>query len=232
MAYFYTGKFDRLIELARTEIGRSGDPLAFARTQLAFGFGFLGLTDEATAMADDAVAAAEASANPYSLSWALSAYGNAHRGTERALAALRRGMVVARAGGVRFFEALNAMYLAAAEAEHGDLRAALDLFAQAINSFHDSNDTLTLGTTLGLLAVCFERTGRHEAATRLQGASNSSLGPALPEFSVAADHLREMLGEEVFNDLVREGAAMERADAVKYAHEQIQRAREELGAAP
>jgi hypothetical protein len=53
----------------------------------------------------------------------------------------------------------------------------------------------------------------------------------LNQYTAAAGHLRAVLGEAAFEVLAREGAAMERAAAVRYAHEQIQRARDELEAA-
>jgi len=233
LAYLYTGRPDRMVELCRSELESSGDPLALARACVVLGLAFLGLTDEATAMAGDLVAAAEATGNPGSLSFALEAYGAAFRRTYpvRALTALHRGMGVALESGGRFFEALIGTILAGLESEHGDPRVALDLFAQAINLFHDSGDTLTLRTTFGIIAVSFDRTGRHEAAARLYGASDSSLAVvAVPELPAVADHLRYALGEAVFERLAREGAAMERADAVRYAHAQIQLAREELAA--
>jgi hypothetical protein len=46
----------------------------------------------------------------------------------------------------------------------------------------------------------------------------------LPEL---IEHLREGLGEAAFDECVATGAAMETADAVGYARQQIQRARAE-----
>ena len=77
--------------------------------------------------------------------------------------------------------------------------------------------------------MSFDRAGHHEAAACLCGTNKSSV-PDLPGVSAAVEHLREVLGAAVFDRLTREGAAMERADAVRYAHAEIQRAREELGA--
>jgi predicted ATPase len=234
LAYLYAGRPDRHLELNRTELRRSGDPLVLARINIVLGLGIMRLTDEALAMAVDSVAAAENGGNPACLAFALEAYGTAFRDADppRALAALRQGLIVARDTGNRYFEALIAMWLALVEDEHGDRRTALDLFDQAIDLFHDSGDALTLTATFGSLVVTFDRAGRQEIAARLFGASNSTLTAAIPEIPEVADRLRAALGQQVFDGLTREGAAMERADVVRYAHEQIQLAREELGVAP
>ena len=51
----------------------------------------------------------------------------------------------------------------------------------------------------------------------------------MPELAKVADRLREVLGSTVFDDLVGVGAAMDRGEAVRYAHAEIQRVREALG---
>jgi hypothetical protein len=233
LAYLYAGRTDRYLELNRAEVRRSGDPFAWGRSNIVNGLVIIGHTKEAMALADEAVAAAEGTANPTSLAWALGVYGRAFIEADpmRALAAHRRGLSVARESGNRFLEAANAVVQATLEAEHGDPRTALDLFVHAINSFHDSGDTLNLGATFAHLAMSFDRAGHHEAAARLCGTNKSSV-PDLPGVSAAVEHLREVLGEAVFDRLTREGAAMERADAVRYAHAEIQRAREELSKSP
>jgi hypothetical protein len=77
--------------------------------------------------------AAEATGNPYVLSFALLAYGYAWQDAEpgRALDALRRGLRIARDNGIRVNESILAMTLGRIEATHGDPLAALDCFTVA-----------------------------------------------------------------------------------------------------
>ena len=78
--------------------------------------------EEAMAAANGLIEAAEATGNPYVLSFALCAYGYAFRDADpvRALDALRRGLVIAQDSGNRSNETHLAASLARLEAEHGD----------------------------------------------------------------------------------------------------------------
>ncbi|MEP6872354.1 MAG: adenylate/guanylate cyclase domain-containing protein, partial [Anaerolineaceae bacterium] len=97
----------------------------------------------------------------------------------------------------------------------------------AIDGLHDAGNIRSLrGQGLGGLAVAFDRLGHYDAAATLMGTFEP--GPSLLGLQVAVGHLREVLGDETFERLSREGAAMEVADAVRYAHAQIQLARTEL----
>ena len=82
------------------------------------------------AAANGLIDAAEATRNPCALSFALLAYGFAFRDADpdRALDALRRGLVIAQDSGNRCNETHLAASLARLEAEHGDPLAALEYF--------------------------------------------------------------------------------------------------------
>ena len=82
------------------------------------------------AAANGLIDAAEATHNPCALSFALLAYGIAFRDADpdRALDALRRGLVIAQDSGNRVNETHLAASLARLEAEHGDPLAALEYF--------------------------------------------------------------------------------------------------------
>jgi hypothetical protein len=54
---------------------------------------------------------------------------------------------------------------------------------------------------------------------------------ALPEINTAIAHLREMLGDQTYERLAREGAAMSAAEMPTYAYARIDKARTELKAA-
>jgi tetratricopeptide (TPR) repeat protein len=231
LPHIYLGRPDTLVDLAQREIERTGDPLGLARSCVVFGLVLGGRVDEAMTMAGDVVAAAEAVPNPASLAFALFGYGIASRFGDPlgAINALRRGLVLARESGNTMYGVACAMYLAVLEAEHGDRRAAFDLFAQAISSYHDAGDTLDTTAPMAGLAVFLRRIGRHEPAAITAGYTTNPLTLTLhPEHAGTADHLRDVLGSDRYETLTRQGAAMKPADAVRYAFAEIELARAEL----
>ena len=123
------------------------------------------------AAANGLIDAAEATRNPYVLSFALLAYGFAFRDADpdRALDALRRGLVIAQDSGNRANETHLAAVLARLEAEHGDPLAALEYFALAIRNYHDSGNTTTMRAALAVLAALLDRLGRYEPAATIAG---------------------------------------------------------------
>ena len=231
-SHIYVGRPDVRVDLCRTDIERSGDPLVLARSAVVLGLALIGRTDEATAMADDVVSAAEATANPGAIAYALLAYGWAFQSADplRAIAAARRGLVVARDSGNRQWGSHLAWKLAHLEAEHGDPRAALDLYTQSINAYHDAGDTLAVRSPLADLAVFFDGTGRHEAAATIAGYATTSplTHIAVPELAATTDHLRCVLGSTTFDTLTQLGAAMPAPEAVRYALDAIRQARDAL----
>jgi hypothetical protein len=57
-----------------------------------------------------------------------------------------------------------------------------------------------------LLAALFDRLGRYEPAATVAGfASNPLSGAAFPETSTAAGHVRDVLGNEIYESLTRKG---------------------------
>src|SRR3978361_2030369 len=128
----YAGRPEMLIQLARRDIDRTGDPLTFARSCVVLGHVLSGRVDEGTALAGDVVDAAEATHNPAMLSFALLNRGMALRMADpvTAMNSLRRGMEQARGSRNRMWEASCATQLAGLEAQHGDLPTSLDLFVQ------------------------------------------------------------------------------------------------------
>ena len=123
------------------------------------------------AAANGLIDAAEATRNPYALSFALLAYGFAFRDADpdRALEALRRGLVIAQDSGNRDNETHLAAILCRLEAEYGDPLAALDYFTVAIRNYHDSGNTATIRSPLAVLAAFLDRLGRYEPAATIAG---------------------------------------------------------------
>ena len=229
-ALMYAGRPDAVIQLFAAEITHAGDHVVMPRAMMAQSLAVVGRTDEAIRLAESAISAAEPLGNPAMLAYCIFAFGMVSTAVDpgRALLAFRRCLTVARAGDVRAFEANANARLAPLEAEHGDRRTALDLFAQAIDTHHDCGDSVALLTAFAILAVTFEHNGRSEAAAVLHGASDNSVAVWVPGLPESVARLREVLGGAEFERLGREGAAMERAAAVRYAHEQIQLSHAEL----
>ena len=232
-AYNIVGQPERAVEWCRAQLARGRDTHGLTRVSLVFNLMMAGSGDEARAVADVLVDTAEATRNPYVLSWTLSAQGFAFREADpdRALEAVRRGLVIAQDSGNRFNESHLAVTLARLEAEHGDPLAALEYLTVAIRNFHDAGNTTNVRTALAILATFFDRLGRNESAATITGFAFDPLTAAwLLEVNTAIVHLREVLGDPVYESLARKGETMTTAAIVTYAYDQIDQARAELDA--
>jgi hypothetical protein len=184
------------------------------------------------AAANGLIDAAEATGNPFVLSWAFLAYGLAlrHADPTRSLVALRRGLVIAQDSGNRGTVTHLALNLCFG-AEHGDPMAAFHYLKLAIGNYHDLGNTYMIRSPLGLLAALFDRLGRYEPAATIAGFAVSSPVAALPAmaaFGTAIAHLRDVLGEATYESLARKGETMTTAEMATYAYDQIDQARAEL----
>jgi hypothetical protein len=82
-----------------------------------------------------------------------------------------------------------------------------------------------------MLAVFLDRLGRLEAAATIAGfALNPLTASTVRQLSTAIAHLREVLGDQTYKSLARNGEAMTTAAMATYAYDQIDRARAELNA--
>ena len=192
-----------------------------------------GAAEEARAVANGLIGAAEATQNPYALACALFGYGNAFGSADpaRALEALRRGLLIAQDSGNRFLESLLATGLSRLEAEHGDPLAALDHMSLAIRNFYDSGDVAYIRGPLATLAVLLDRLERLEPAATIAGFALSPLTTStVHQLSTAITHLRDVLGGQTYESLARKGQTMSTAEIVTYAYDQIDQARAELQA--
>ena len=233
-AYLAFGQPERWIELCHAQLARGGDTHAVvARASLVVALTVVGSPDEAMATATGLIEAAEATRNPYMLSFALLAYGYAVREADpiRALDALHRSLMIARDTGNRFNESTMAPSLARLETEYGDPLAALDYLALLIHNFHDSGNTTLMGVPMASLATFMDRLGHHESAATIVGFALSPLTTAtLPELEVTIAHLRSVLSDQTYESLARMGETMNTAAMVTYAYDQIDQARTELNA--
>ena len=229
-AYLTIGQPERCVEWCRTQLARGRDTHRITRACLTIALAMVGSGEDARAAANGLIDAAEATPNPFVLSFALWAHGYAFRDADPAgaLDGLRRGLVIAQDSGNRFIETLLVGQLSRVEAEHGDPLAALDHVTLAIRNYHDAGNALIRGT-LAILAAFFDRLGRYEPAAIIAGFAVSPMTAALePELSTAIAHLREVLDDEAYESLAHKGETMTTAAIAAYAYDQIDQARTEL----
>ncbi|MGE2816248.1 ATP-binding protein [Mycobacterium heidelbergense] len=233
--YLIIGQPERCVEWCRAQLARGRDTHTLTRAALVATLAVAGAGEDARAAANGLIDAAEATHNPYALANALRAYGRAFGDADPAgaLAALRRGLVIAQESGNRFFESQLATALSQLEPEHGDPLAALDHITLAIRNFYDSGNVAYIPIALATLAVFLDRLGCLEPAASIAGFALSPFtASAFPEFSTAIAHLRDVLGEQTYESLARKGETMTTAAMVTYAYDQIDQARTELNAIP
>jgi hypothetical protein len=228
-AYMFIGQPDRWTAVCHAQLQRRGDAPVITRACLIFALTFAGRGEEARVAANGLIEAAEATRNPHALSNALNAYGFALRDTDpdRALDALRRGLVIAQDSGSRCSELATS--LANFETAHGDIASALDHATLAIRNYHDSGSTALMHGPLAVVAVLFDRLGRHEPAATIVGfAFDPVTAVFVPEIRSAIAHLRDVIGDQTYESLARKGETMTTATMVTYAYDQIDQARTEL----
>ena len=232
-AYLVIGQPERTVEWGRAQLARGRDTHTLTRAALVMTLTIVGFPDEAMAAATALIDAAEATHNPYVLSFALQAYGFAFRDADpdRARDALRRGLEIAQGSGNRLNETYLAQILARLEAEHGDPLAALEHTTLAIRNHHDSGNTIQFCDALAVLAGLFDHLGRHEAAATIAG---FAFNPITAAWHAGLDatiaHLRGVLGDRTYESLAREGETMTTSEMATYAYDQIDQARAELNA--
>ena len=232
-AYCVIGQPERAVEWGRAQLARDRDTHGITAANLVLALVWAGRKDEAMTIATGLVAAVEATRNPWALSYALFCYGYAFSEAEpdRALEALRRGLVIAQDSGSRYNITVLAAALSRLESEYGDPLAALEYITVTIRTVHDSGNTATLGTALAVLATHFDRLGRYEPAATIAGFAVNPLNIAgLPELSTALAHLREVLGDPTYESLARKGSTMTAPAIAVYALDQIDQAIAELNA--
>jgi tetratricopeptide (TPR) repeat protein len=231
--YQAIGQPERAVEWWRAQLAHGLNPQIFTRGALVLALTVAGSFEEAMAVATGLVDAAEATHNPCALSFALFAYGYAVCDADpgAALAAVRRGLVVAQESGNRGIESFQVDGLARLEAKYGEPLAALDDLSLAIRNYHDSGNVILVHSPLAVLAALFHRLGHHEAAATIAGfAFNPLTAGWFPEITTAIAHLRDVLGVQAYESLARKGEAMTTAAMVTYAYDQIDQARAELNA--
>ena len=110
---------------------------------------------------------------------------------------------------------------------------ALEYMTLPIRNHYDSGSFSLLSQPLAVLATLFDQRGRYEpAATISRFASTPFTRKVFPYRSHRAiSHLREVLGDEVYETFARAGETMTTSAIATYAYDQIDQARTELKAA-
>jgi predicted ATPase len=229
--YLAVGQAERGIGWYEAYLNPSKDPLGIVRANRLLALVMGGRHEDAMAVAPQVVEIAEASGNPYALSFALLAYGFAFReaNPQTALQGMRRGLVVANACGARSNEAYLANNVARLEASLGETAAALDHLIVGIRINHGSGSIVALRNPMAILATVLERSQWYDQAAVLAGFAVSELTPIVfPEFLDTVGHLREVLGDATYESLARRGASMTAATIASYAYDQIEQIRAKL----
>jgi predicted ATPase len=231
--YLIIGQPERWAELCRAELQHRCDTQVNIRTVLVIALALADSGDAAMVAANGLIEAAEATRNPFVLSFALLAYGLACRVANpvRALDALRRGLVIAQESGNRFTESALAQNLGRQAAALGDAASAFDHLTVAIRHYHNSGNVAIMRGPLANLAALFDRLGRYEPAATITGfASGPFTAAAFSEITTAITHLRDVLGDQTYESLARNGETMTATEMATYAYDQIDQARAELNA--
>jgi predicted ATPase len=232
-SYCLIGQPERAVEWCRARLARNRDTHGIIAGNMVLALKWAGRNDEAMTVANSLVEAAEATQNPWVLSYALFCEGYAFSEVDpdRALRALRRGLVIAQDSSSRYNTTLLVAALSRLESEHGEPLAAFEHLTLGIRTYHDSGNVMTIRTVLAVLAAHFDRLGRYEPAAKITGFAVSPLNIAgIPEITTAITHLRDVLGDQTYESLARKGEAMTTAEMASYAYDQIDQARAELGA--
>ncbi|WP_156664891.1 hypothetical protein [Mycobacterium sp. 852002-51057_SCH5723018] len=228
--YITVGFIDRWLALCRKRLACGEGMSAFNRGSMVMALATAGEFDEAKAASEELLDAADATDNPGAQAFALLAYGYVWRDANPTAAyeALRRGLMVAHDSGNRMIESYTAVNLSAFAAANRDPMDALDFLTLAIKNFFDTGSYSHMVSPLAVLASHLDRIGRYEAAATIVGFSFTAFALAtFPEIDAAVAHLRQALGEDVYQSLTDAGGKMANADAARYALDQIDQARAE-----
>jgi predicted ATPase len=233
IAYMAAGRPERWVEVCRSAIARGPGPRTITRACLVSALYFLGQGEQARVASQGLRAAADATSNPYTACFALFAHGFAYRDVDPVASydAQRRALTIAQDSGNRQMEAAIAITLSMGAATHDDPTDSLDYLTTAIRHYYDAGSISLMHNPLAILTCVFDRLGRHEQAATISGFAATPMGRAgYPLINATIVHLREILGDKVYESLAGAGEAMTVAAMGKYALDEIDDARAELKA--
>ncbi len=232
LGHVYCGDLDRYVELTSSVAALPGPSRAFGIAAYVDGLQSAGRVEEALALTEEAITAAREVGNPYWIAYALWIVGLTFSkvDAQRALLAWDEGVEFVAEHRVGFFEGFMARDAARLHTSDGELEAALDLFAPAVEAFRQARNLPQLVITLASVPALFERLGRLEAATTLLGAMSRepSSQQHVPELLDLGSRLAGKLGDKKWSRFHSFGASMDLNTAAAYATEQIAIARRQL----
>ena len=232
-AHFYAGHGDRTVEICRALTSEPGVAHA-GLCGLLYTLPALGRIDEAVALADETVAAARKTGNPWWIAYSLLGYGRAFAQTDptRALTALRQALDYTREHRILFFEA-NIGFEAASLEQNTVSRTVVgpvrhhDRFAPPPPApsppSPPPSPTWPSSSTASTEPTSLPPSTAPPPATPVSTWSSTFPRPS----TISAP----VLGHAGFDECVANGATIDLADAVPYARDQIQAARRQLSEA-
>ena len=232
-AHLYDGRIEQFIEICTELAAHPSEDLAqlVGRCGLMRALPAVGRADEGATFAEGALQASRDRNNPYWIAMALSGYGRVFTDSDpqRALNAFREGIYLTQQHRLPYWEATIAREAAGLEAIHGNATQGLELFASAIDSYHQAGNVASLAATLANLASFFEHFEQPEVAATILGTTNRYAGTVialhLPEL---IERLRALLGDKKFEDCSSEGADLSLSEAVRAAQGYIRATSQKL----
>lgn len=234
------GHPDQWVTLCRRGIAEGTGARVITRACLCIALYQSGKSDEARAVSEGLLAAAASTDNPNTACFALLGYGTSHINSDPVAAyqAFSRALTIARETGNRQMESTMLTMLGIVAANENDPFfgaagdnniGALEYLSVAIRRYHDAGNVVMIQNPLAVLAALLDRLGRHRQAAIVTGFALSEMVRAgYPQIIAMITHLREVLGEQTYESLAREGEAMTVAAIVTYAYDQIDQLRTEL----
>jgi hypothetical protein len=105
-----------------------------------------------------------------------------------------------------------------------------DVYMPSRKAF-DAGDTATISVPRAVLAALFDRLGCYEQAATVAGfAFDPPIAAWVQKIPDVIAHLRDVLGDQTYESLVRKGETMSTAEIVTFAYDQIDQARTKLNA--
>jgi predicted ATPase/class 3 adenylate cyclase len=228
IAYMAAGHPQRWVDVCREAIARGPGPRTITRASLVMALNFLGDVDSLKGAAEGLLAEAEATTNPTTACFALFGHGVAHLNSDPAVFydASRRALAIAQDCGNRQMEAAVAVVLSLAASIREDPNDSLDYLSLAIRHYLDAGSVSLMHNPLAILAGVFDRLGHHEQAATITGFAASPMARAgYPQIDATIIHLREVLGEKVYESFAHTGEAMTIATVATYALNHIDQTR-------
>jgi predicted ATPase len=241
VVFSVAGHPEQWVALCRRGISEDAGTTVIARASLCIALYQSGKSDEAATASQGLLTAAESTDNPNTACFALLGYGTSHINSDpiKAFHAYRRALTIARETANRQMEStmLTMLGIVAANENEPFFRAAeqntvgaLDYLSVAIRRYHDAGNVIMIRNPLAVLAALLDRLGRKRQAAIVTGfALSEMVRSGYPQVIAMISQLREVLGEQAYESLAREGEAMSVAAIVSYAHDQIDQLRTELG---